>query len=245
MASIYDDDYFIAPLSLYSHSFPDPRHAAEEGLLAYGGDLSPNRILNAYRHGIFPWFNPDDPILWWSPDPRLVLYPDKFRAGRSFRRTLRNAEYRVSFDEDFEGVIRACSDIERPGQKGTWLGETMIQAYTELHEMGWAHSVEVWMEGELAGGLYGIAMGAAFFGESMFSRRPDGSKIALKALSDVLREKGYDLIDCQVVTDHLLRLGAEKVPRERFLEELDSALQKPGEVIGRWSDLRWEYRDGR
>ena len=245
MSSIFDDDYFIAPLSRYSHTFPDPRQAAKEGLLAYGGDLDPNRILTAYRMGIFPWYNPEDPILWWSPDPRLVMRPGGMKLSRSFRRVLRNRSYDVCFDRDFEAVIRACGTVPRPGQKGTWLHDAMIDAYCRLHEMGWAHSVEVYREGELVGGLYGIAMGAAFFGESMFSRRPDGSKIALKALSDVLTEKGYDLIDCQVVTDHLLRLGATEVSRDRFLEELEVALRKPGEQIGRWTDFKWEYNDGR
>jgi len=245
MSSIFDDDYFITPLSTYSHTFPDPRGAAREGLLAYGGDLDPNRILSAYSRGIFPWYNEGDPILWWSPDPRLVLYPGTLKLSRSFRRVLRNRPYEVRFDHDFEAVIRGCSEMPRPGQKGTWLVEEMIDAYCRLHEMGWAHSVEVIQDGELAGGLYGIGMGAAFFGESMFSRRPDASKIALKALSDVLREKGYDLIDCQVTTDHLRRLGAREVPRDSFLDELEAALQKPGERIGRWTDFRWEYDDGR
>jgi leucyl/phenylalanyl-tRNA--protein transferase len=149
----------------------------------------------------------------------------------------------VRFDHDFAGVIAACAAAPRSGQKGTWLTPEMQEAYTELHRRGFAHSVEVYRNGELTGGLYGIAMGSAFFGESMFSARSDGSKIALKALSDVLREKGYDFIDCQVVTDHLVRLGARPVPRERFLTELESALSKPGE-IGSWSDYHWEYRDG-
>jgi len=244
MSSIYDPDYFITPLSPYSHSFPDPAQAAEEGLLAFGGDLHPDRILKAYRSGIFPWYNPGDPILWWSPDPRLLLYPADFRVNRSFRRTLRNRNYRVCFDEDFSAVIRACATMPERREKGTWLTPEMQEAYTELHRRGFAHSVEVYEEGELIGGLYGIAMGGAFFGESMFSRRRDGSKIALKALSDVLREKGYDFIDCQVVSDHLLRLGATAVPRARFLTELERALQRGGE-LGDWSNYRWEYRDDR
>ena len=245
MASLFDEDCFIPPVDRYSYGFPDPRQAPQEGLLAYGGDLEPNRLLSAYRRGIFPWFNAGDPILWWSPDPRLVLYPDRLRLSRSFRRVLRRGDYRVDFDRDFAAVIRACSAVPRPGQEGTWLTETMIDAYERLYEMGWAHSVEVRREGELIGGLYGVAMGGAFFGESMFSRCSDGSKIALKALSDVLTESGYDLIDCQVTTDHFLRWGAVELPRERFLDELEAALEKPGLPIGRWTDLRWEYRDGR
>jgi leucyl/phenylalanyl-tRNA--protein transferase len=244
MSSIYDPDYFITPLSPYSHSFPDPALAAKEGLLAYGGDLNPDRILRAYRSGIFPWYNPGDPILWWSPDPRLLLYPEDFHVSRSFRRVLRNRDYRVRFDRDFEGVIRACATMPERREKGTWLTEEMQEAYTELHRRGFAHSVEVYEGEALIGGLYGIAMGRAFFGESMFSRKRDGSKIALKALSDVLSEKGYDFIDCQVVSDHLVRLGAKPVARDRFLEELETALQTAGE-LGSWSNHRWEYRDDR
>ena len=243
MSSIYDDDYFIAPLSRYSHTFPDPRYAAKEGLLAYGGDLHPDRILNAYRRGIFPWYSPGDPILWWSPDPRLLLYPERFKLRRSFRRVLRNRDYTVRFDRDFSSVIAACADAPREGQRGTWLTPEMREAYTELHRRGFAHSVEVYENDRLVGGLYGIALGGGFFGESMFSRAKDGSKIALKALSDVLREKGYDFIDCQVVTDHLVGLGAEPVPRERFLRELEETLLKPSDV-GSWSNFHWEYQDG-
>ena len=244
MASIFDEDYLIEPLSRYSHSFPDPRFAPREGLLAYGGDLHPDRILSAYRRGIFPWYSPGDPILWWSPDPRLVLYPEALKLSRSFRRVLRNHPYEVRFDTRFRKIIDLCGDIPRRGQEGSWLTQEMRDAYSELHDRGFAHSVEVFMEGELAGGLYGIAMGGVFFGESMVSLRPNASKIALKALSDVLREKGYDLIDCQVVTDHLVGLGATPISRERFLEELERSLQRGGE-IGSWSDLKWEYGDDR
>jgi leucyl/phenylalanyl-tRNA--protein transferase len=143
MSSIFDENYFIAPLSRYSHSFPDPRYAAAEGLLAYGGDLHPDRLLKAYRMGIFPWYNPGDPILWWSPDPRLLLYPERFDLRRSFRRVLRNREYTVRFDHDFPAVIAACASVPRPGQRGTWLTPEMQAAYTELHRRGFAHSVEV------------------------------------------------------------------------------------------------------
>jgi len=242
VSSIFDDDYFIAPLSRYSHSFPDPRYAAKEGLLAYGGDLHPDRILKAYRTGIFPWYKPGDPILWWSPDPRLLLYPNRLILRRSFRRALRNRNYVVRFDHDFASVIASCASIPRHGQEGTWLTPEMQEAYTELHHRGFAHSVEVYEEGELVGGLYGIAMGGAFFGESMFSRRRDGSKVALKALCDLLSKKGYDFIDCQVVTDHLVSLGALPVARDRFLSELESALVKPSD-IGSWSKFHWEYED--
>jgi leucyl/phenylalanyl-tRNA--protein transferase len=243
MGSMFEEDhYLIPPLDRYAYGFPDPRQASDEGLLAWGGDLSPTRLLYAYRKGIFPWFNADDPILWWSPDPRMVLYPDRFRITKSFRRVLRNAEYEVRFDHDFASVIRACGQIPRPGQEGTWLHPQMQEAYIELHRQGFAHSVETYMDGELVGGLYGIALGRAFFGESMFARRPNASKIALAALRGVLAAKSYDFIDCQVETDHLRRMGAETIPRTRFLEELDAALQRP-DAIGSWADYRWEYND--
>ncbi len=242
MASIYDSDYFITPLSAFSYTFPDPRFGAKEGLLAYGGDLNPNRLLKAYRSGIFPWFNEGDPILWWSPDPRLVLYPDKFIVRRSFRRVLRNRDYQVRFDNDFRSVILACASMPKRQESGTWLTSQMQEAYIELHNMGFAHSVEVYEEDRLIGGLYGVALGRAFFGESMFSIAKDGSKIALKALSDLLRLKGYDFIDCQVVSKHLQSLGAVAISREEFLLELDRALESAGD-IGSWIDYKWEYRD--
>jgi len=223
--------------------FPDPRSAGPEGLLACGGDLSPARIMEAYRRGIFPWYAEGDPILWWSPDPRLVLRPGGMHVSRSLRKRLRRAEYSVKFDRNFSAVIRACAGVPRKRGGGTWLTEEMQAAYIRLHFMGVCHSVEVYAEGTLVGGLYGLAMGGAFFGESMFSLRPDASKTALKALSDVLSEKGYDFIDCQVVSDHLLRLGAEAVSRELFLERLKSALERESDV-GSWSDFEWEYRDG-
>ncbi len=237
-----EDHAFIPPLSRHALTFPDPRTASEEGLLAYGGDLRPERLLEAYRRGIFPWFNAEDPILWWSPDPRLVLYPDDFRISKSFRRVLRNGDYAVTFDRDFAGVIRACGQIPRPGQTGTWLHPQMQEAYLELHRQGFAHSVETWMGDALVGGLYGIAMGRAFFGESMFARRPNASKIALAALRGVLGAKSYDFIDCQVETEHLVRMGAVTIDRNRFLDALTVALAKPGD-IGSWADYRWEYDD--
>ena len=230
----------ILPLEKNPEAFPDPRNASVEGLLAWGGDLTPERLLAAYAQGIFPWFNTDDPILWWSPDPRLVLYPDDLKLSKSFRRVLRNGTYEVKFDHDFPSVIRACGQIPRPGQEGTWLHPQMQEAYIELHRQGFAHSIETYMEGELVGGLYGLAMGKAFFGESMFARRPNASKIALTALRGVLAAKSYDFIDCQVETDHLVRMGAVTVPRERFLSELSTALIPPGDV-GSWADYTWEY----
>ncbi len=236
------DNYEIYPLPDDSRRFPDPRYASKEGLLAYGGDLSPERLLNAYSSGIFPWFNEDDPILWWSPDPRLVLYPQDIKITKSLRRVLRNSEYEVRFDHNFESVIRQCGQIPRPGQRGTWLHEDMQRAYIDLHRHGYAHSVETYMGGELAGGLYGVALGKVFFGESMFALKPNASKIALVALSDVLASKSYDFIDCQVETDHLVRMGAVAIPRDSFLDELDSGLSR-SEPIGSWAEYKWEYKD--
>jgi len=224
--------------------FPNPRYAATEGLLAYGGDLSPSRLLTAYRKGIFPWYNEDDPILWWSPDPRLILYPKDFKVRKSFRRVLRNGSFTVTFDHAFEEVIHLCGTVPREGQRGTWLMQEMQEAYKQLHSMGFAHSVEVYSEGVLAGGLYGLAMGKAFFGESMFSLKSDASKVAFKALSDVLGLRGYDFIDCQVVSEHLVHLGASVISRDSFLDGLGESLEKPSD-LGSWQDLKWEYSDAK
>jgi len=242
MSSIFDEDVFIPPLSKFSFSFPNPQEASDEGLLAYGGGLEPSRILTAYRNGIFPWFNEDDPILWWSPNPRLVLYPKDFKVKKSFRKVLRNSNFIVKFDNNFEQVIRLCAKM-REHNEGTWLIKDMREAYTELHNMGFAHSVEVYQEGDFIGGLYGVAMGKAFFGESMVSLKPNASKIALKALSDVLEAKGYKFIDCQVPTEHLQSLGAVLIDRNDFLKQLHEALQNGGD-IGSWQDYKWGYKDG-
>ncbi len=234
-------------MSLVLHpasAFPDPRSAPADGLLAYGGDLSPETLLDAYRRGIFPWYHAGEPILWWSPDPRLVLYPRDFKTSKSLRRVLRNGTYTVTFDRAFSAVIQACGSMERPGQQGTWLGPSMQEAYLRLHQEGYAHSVETWIDGELAGGLYGVAIGRAFFGESMFARRPNASKIALAALRGVLGAKSYDFIDCQVTTDHLVRMGAVPIPRTRFLDELQTAVAQPGDC-GSWAEYTWEYADER
>ena len=234
MSSIFDEDCLIPPLR-QDHIFPDPRHGASEGLLAFGGDLSPNRLLTAYRKGIFPWYSDGDPILWWSPDPRSILYPKNFKLSKSFRRVLKNSGFIVKFDHAFESVIKYCSQVPREGQNGTWILDEMREAYIELHHMGYAHSVEVYLDGELVGGLYGLSMGKAFFGESMFSLKSNSSKVAFKALSDTLESRGYDFIDCQVRNDHLVSLGAIDIPRDRFLDELDSSLKKSSD-IGSWRD---------
>ena len=197
-----------------------------DGLLAIGGDLSETRLLNAYRAGIFPWFSENQPLLWWSPDPRTLLFPDRLHVSRSLRKTLRRKVFDVTFDTAFEQVIRHCAVIPRAGQNGTWITNEMLKAYSSLHRQGHAHSVEVWHGGELAGGLYGVAIGAAFYGESMFSHRTDASKIALVKLVDKLAAAGFLFVDCQVVTGHLLSLGAETVDRTTFLRINSQAVEK-------------------
>jgi leucyl/phenylalanyl-tRNA---protein transferase len=206
--------------------FPDPFYALNEpnGLLAVGGDLSPVRLLNAYRQGIFPWYSDGQPILWWSPNPRAVLFPEKLNISRSLRKKLRQQRFRITLDCDFAGVIDACSE-PRAEQGGTWITEEMKQAYIRLHEIGFAHSVECWEEDKLVGGLYGLSMGKVFFGESMFTRRSDASKIAFAHLVAQLKLWNFRLIDCQVESEHLTSLGAEPIPREQFLDLLDESCE--------------------
>jgi len=242
MSEGIEEEYYVPPLSKYSSAFPDPRYAPDEGLLAYGGDLASHRLLVAYQKGIFPWYSKDDPILWWSPNPRLLLYPDNFIVRKSFRRVLRSGKFIVTFDKHFSEVITQCATIYREGQEASWIVPEIIEAYTRLHEEGFAHSVEVHYAGKLVGGLYGIAYGKAFFGESMFSLVSDASKIAFKALSDVLGSRGYDFIDCQMKTDHMVRLGAQVVKRDIFLDALEIAIQKPTD-FGKWHDFNWEYKE--
>ncbi len=200
--------------------FPPVGGALEGGLLMVGGDLSPQRLLCAYARGIFPWYEEGSPILWWSPDPRCVLFPEKLHVGSSLRRALNAGRFRFSVDACFDRVIRACADAPRPGQNGTWLVPDMVAAYERLHRLGHAHSVEVWQDGELAGGLYGVLVGRAFFGESMFHRRSDASKAAVVHLAAWLRERGVAMVDCQQTTPHMLRLGAEEIPRSAFVARL-------------------------
>ncbi len=241
MGSMFDEEnYLVPPLSKYSSIFPDPRDASDEGLLAYGGDLSSHRLLFAYKKGIFPWYAKGDPILWWSPNPRLLLYPDKFKVRKSFRRVLRSGKFTVKFDTCFPEVIKHCATVYREGQESSWIVDEIIEAYSRLHEEGFAHSVEVFKEGELVGGLYGIAYGKAFFGESMFSLVSDASKVAFKALSDVLGSRGYDFIDCQMKTDHMMRLGAEVVERDIFLDALEESIHKETDM-GSWQTWNWQY----
>jgi leucyl/phenylalanyl-tRNA--protein transferase len=202
--------------------FPPVEQAELEpnGLLAVGGDLSSSRLLNAYRSGIFPWYSDDQPILWWSPDPRTVLYPEQLKISRSLRKTLRNKPFRVTFDQAFSGVMSACA-APRKQAEGTWISPEMLAAYRELHRIGYAHSVEVWMEDRLVGGLYGVALGSVFFGESMFSTERDASKVALVYLTRLLQDRDFRLIDCQVYSAHLISLGAKEIERSSFCRALD------------------------
>lgn len=215
--------------------FPPSELALREpnGLLCAGGDLSPQRLLAAYRAGIFPWFSAGDPLLWWSPDPRMVLFPHEFRISRSLRRTLRSGRFEVRLDTAFADVIGACAETPRPGQDGTWITQAMQDAYRRLFELGFAHSVETWLDDQLVGGLYGIAIGRMFYGESMFSRQSDASKVATAHLARHLAAKGFGMIDCQMNTPHLASLGAREIPRSEFLDALRALTAAPA-APGRW-----------
>tara|TARA_R100000935_G_scaffold49214_1_gene74371 strand:- start:23800 stop:24411 length:612 start_codon:yes stop_codon:yes gene_type:complete len=200
--------------------FPDVEKADEDGLLAVGGDLSPDRLILAYNNGIFPWFNEDSMILWWSPDPRMVLFPNKIKISKSMQQVIKSNRFRITWNAQFEEVVNACSLIQRKGQEGTWITPEMKSAYLILHQMGIAKSMEVWENNELVGGLYGIDLGNVFCGESMFSKRSNASKFAFINLAQELKKKEYKLIDCQVHTDHLESLGAEEIPRKQFIKIL-------------------------
>jgi len=200
--------------------FPSLENSSSDGLLAYGGDLSEERLLLAYRNGIFPWYDENSPILWWSPDPRMVLFPEKMKISKSMQKVLTEDRFRLTKNSCFEKVIDQCAKVEREGQKGTWITEEMKNAYVKLHEKGYVQSYEVWEDDELVGGLYGVDLGHVFCGESMFSLKSNASKFAFIKLTDELREKNYRLIDCQVYTKHLASLGAEEIPRKDFLEIL-------------------------
>lgn len=200
--------------------FPDVTEADRDGILAVGGDLSPERLLLAYQSGIFPWFDSDEPILWWAPPRRMVLFPDELVVSKSMRSILRKEIFTVTFNKDFRGVISNCSQIRRNGQRGTWITSEMIEAYVKLHELGFAKSVEVWQNNELVGGLYGIDLGHVFCGESMFSKVSNASKVAFITLVENLKIRKYKLIDCQVHNDHLESLGAREIEREEFMQIL-------------------------
>lgn len=214
--------------------FPSPHLAEKEGLLAVGGDLSLKRLLLAYCMGIFPWYSEGEPILWWSPDPRLVLYPKHIHVAKRLKRVIKQKPFEITMDKSFERVITACRQMPRKNQQGTWIGDDMKTAYCRLHEAGYAHSVEAWQDGELAGGLYGVSLGRCFFGESMFSKRPNASKVAFVKLAAYLEKKAFDLIDCQITTDHLIHFGAVNIPRNDFLVQLESSLKNTSR-IGKWS----------
>ena len=200
--------------------FPDVTEADRDGILAVGGDLSPERLLLAYQSGIFPWFDSDDPILWWAPHQRMVLFPDELVVSKSMRSILRKELFTITFNKDFRAVISNCSQIRRNGQRGTWITSEMIEAYVKLHELGFAKSVEVWQNNELVGGLYGIDLGHVFCGESMFSKVSNASKVAFITLVENLKIRKYKLIDCQVHNDHLESLGAREIEREEFMQIL-------------------------
>jgi leucyl/phenylalanyl-tRNA--protein transferase len=214
--------------------FPPVEQASPNGLLAVGGDLRPERLLEAYRHGIFPWYNEDQPILWWSPDPRTILFPDKLHISRSLKRSLRPGIFSVTLDSKFREVMLGCAG-PRPQypDSDTWITAEMLEAYTHLHELGYAHSVETWQEGQLVGGLYGVALGGAFFAESMFTLVPDASKVGLVFLVRQLHAWGFRLMDCQQSSPHIKMLGAEDIPRGDFLDHLTAALLLP-ERRGHW-----------
>jgi leucyl/phenylalanyl-tRNA--protein transferase len=215
--------------------FPAVEQALVEpnGLLAAGGTLDPDRLVEAYRHGIFPWFNEGEPVLWWSPDPRMVLLPAEIRVTRSLAKTLRKGNYAVCADSAFREVMRACA-APRDGRAGTWINEDMISAYCALHDEGIAHSIEIWIDGTLAGGLYGVALGRMFYGESMFTRVPDASKIALVHLARQLQRWQFGMIDCQMRTDHLARMGGREMPRADFVRTLGELVNYPP-VPGAWT----------
>lgn len=202
--------------------FPHPSLAEEDGLLAIDGDLSPERLMLAYSNGIFPWFSENEPILWWSPDPRFILYPKDIKVSHSMKKLLKKNVYRISFDTCFKDVISNCANVRK--ESGTWITDNMIEAYCELHKLGYAHSVEAWHEEKLVGGLYGISIGKCFFGESMFSTKSNASKAAFITLCKKLEEQDYIMIDCQVHTDHLESLGAINVSRDKFLELLEEGI---------------------
>ena len=216
--------------------FPLPENAREDGLLAIGGDLSAARLLLAYENGIFPWFSKNEPILWWSPDPRFILFTDKIHVSKSMKKFLKKEVFKVTFDTAFLEVVTNCSKIKRPKQKGTWITKEMIAAYQNLHDIGVAHSAEVWQDGVLCGGIYGISLGGCFFGESMFSKKDNASKVALVVLLKKLKEKNISILDCQVYSDHLKTMGAEEISRNLFLDILKKELMKKS-ILGKWTNI--------
>jgi leucyl/phenylalanyl-tRNA---protein transferase len=213
--------------------FPPAHLATKDGLLAVGGDLSEKRLILAYRMGVFPWFSEGDPILWWSPDPRLVLYPSEIKISRTLQKVIKKNVFSITMDLAFDEVITQCAEVRLQNKQGTWIVKDMIDAYCRLHRAGFAHSVEVWQDGEMTGGLYGVSLGKSFFAESMFHRVSNASNVALVKLAKYLSELSFDLIDCQVATEHLIRFGARKIPRKLFLNQLKVSLNAPTQR-GKW-----------
>lgn len=217
--------------------FPPLGLADEDGLLAVGGDLSPQQLLYAYTLGIFPWYNPNEPILWWSPDPRFVLFPQKLKLTRNNKKLFKRHSYRVTYDNAFEQVISKCQKIPRKGQEGTWITDDILKAYSKLHQLGFAHSVEVWENEKLVGGLYGVSLGRSFFGESMFSEVSGASKVGFIHLVKNLELQGFELIDCQVYTPYLESFGAEMIPRDDFVSRITNSFEK-GTLTGNWDKIK-------
>ena len=215
---------FLPKLSSFDYTFPDPKTAPEDGLLAWGGDLEPKRLIEAYKRGIFPWYNQGDPILWWSPDPRSILFLDEIKISKSLKKSLK--KFDIRYDTNFEQVIKMCKESRVKKKEETWISDEMISSYVRLHKMGFAHSVESYFQKRLVGGLYGISIGGVFCGESMFSLMRDASKSALVMLTKRLKEFGYDFIDCQVPSQHLKNMGAVELEREKFLILLKKSLTK-------------------
>jgi len=213
----------IPKLTNFNYIFPDPSKSSNEGLVAWGGDLNPNRVISAYLQGIFPWYNEDDPILWWSPDPRLILYPKDLKISKSLKKSLKKFEVKINYD--FSSTIRACRDVRVLNGEGSWIIDEVIECYEELYKRDLVKSFETYLDGELVGGLYGVDLGGVFCGESMFSRVSDASKVALVALSEYCLENGYDFIDCQVPTNHLKSMGAVEISRDEFLKKLKENLK--------------------
>ena len=223
------------PVYLLSEApmFPHPGLASREGLLAVGGDLSLERLLSAYGQGIFPWFSDGEPILWWSPDPRLVLVPHEFKISRSLKKAIKQFRFDITIDGAFRRVITECAETRVAQKEPTWIVGDMIEAYCRLHESGFAHSVEAWQDGVLVGGLYGVSLGRCFFGESMFTTVNNASKVAFASLVDFLKTHAFHMIDCQVTTQHLISMGAREIPRDRFLMLLQASLKEP-DMKGKW-----------
>ncbi|HSI94710.1 MAG: leucyl/phenylalanyl-tRNA--protein transferase [Methylophilaceae bacterium] len=217
--------------------FPPLERALKEpsGLLAAGGNLTPQRLLDAYRHGIFPWYNPGQPPLWWSPDPRMVLFPNELKISRSLAKRLKKQDYEIRCDTAFREVMLACASTPRPEQDGSWIVPEILDGYCDLHALGYAHSIETWMEGKLVGGLYGVAIGRMFYGESMFHRATDASKLAFVHLVRHLKQQGYGMIDCQMHTPHLASLGAREIPRDEFARRLTELVNLKPDSSGKWN----------